>query len=379
MNYQRRREKLMNFLEKEGIKNILIQNLDNIFYFSGFNAAVTSRPFALMITRQKNVLIVPMVAADSAKAEAPNLDISVYCEHPEGAEEGLSFSFYANLSKVLAAGTQGKNIGVEAGRMSLLDQKLLNGLGFEVQDISAPLSLMRSIKEAEELAAVRLSGQYADFMIKKTLAVIRPGITEIEIDQAGAFALNQEVARNLPRANVSSFIMSTSGVERTAMPHSNSSMRQVRPGDAVILCRQIGINGYRAQCDRIGFLGQPTKEQAAYYSLVLSAHATALEAIRPGTAACQIDKAIRDVYQKAGVAKYFIHRSGSGIGISIAEAPYLRFDSQDILDANMSLVIQPALYIPGIGGFRCTDTVIVREGGNELVTHYPKDIKSLTL
>lgn len=377
MNYQERREKLINSLKTSGIENILIQDLDNIYYLTGFNAAVTTRPFGLVITRQKSVLIVPATAANSAKMEAQGVDIVVYYEHPVDSEEKLSF--HASLSHVLRILVQDKLIGVEASRLSLADHNVLSEMGFEVQDISTPLSLMRAIKDTKELAAIHLSGKYVDFINKKTLEAIRPGITEIEIDQAGAFALRQEVAKKLPGATVGTFIMSTSGVERTVMPHTNSSMRQIQPGDAVILCRQVAINGYRAQADRMGFLGQPTKEQEAYYSLVLSAHAAALEVIRPGIAASEVDKAIRDVFKKAGVAQYFVHRSGSGLGIGIGEAPYLRFDSQEILSANMSLVIQPAIYIPGMGGFRCSDTVIVKEGGCELITHHPRDIQSLTL
>jgi Xaa-Pro dipeptidase len=377
MNYQEHREKLINSLKIVGIENILIQDLDNIYYLTGFNAVNTSRPFGFVLSRQKNVLIVPATAADSAKVEVQGVDIAVYYEYPVGSEESLSF--HASLAQVMATLAQDKLIGVEAGRMTLADMSMLSRNGFELHDISAKLSLMRSIKETEELNAIRLSGKYVDFIVEKTLDVIRPGITEIELDQAGAFALRQEVAQNLPQATVGAFIMSTSGAERTVMPHTNSSNRQVQPGDSLILCRQVAIKGYRAQCDRMGFVGQPSTEQEDYYSLVLSAHAEALEVIRPGIAAFEVDKAIRDVFEKADLAQYFVHRSGSGVGISIGEAPYLRFDSQEILANNMSLVIQPAIYIPGVGGFRCSDTVIVQEGGCELVTHYPRDIQSLTL
>lgn len=178
---------------------------------------------------------------------------------------------------------------------------------------------------------------------------------------------------------VSCFIMTTSGVERTAMPHSNSSMRKLQQGDSVVLCRQVTINGYRAQCDRTAFLGGVSQDQSKYASLVLAAHDAAINLIQPGVPASKIDMAIRDVFERAGVVKYFVHRSGSGVGISAPEVPIISFDSKDYLQDNMVVIVQPALYIPGIGGFRYTDTVIVKENGSELITSYPRDIKSITL
>lgn len=377
MNYQNRRKKLVSSLEDFGIETKLIQNLESIYYLTGFHAANASRPFGLVLNRKKDVLIVPSTAASSAKVETKDVDIVVYYEHPVSSEESLSF--HASLTEIIGNIAQDKLIGVEAGSITLADMNVLTRHGFEVQDISTQLAQLRSIKEPEELEAIRVSAQYADYNIEKTLEVIRPGITEIEFDQAGVFALRQEVAKKLPQASINTFIMSTSGVERTAMPHTNSSLRQVQNGDSVILCRQVAINGYRAQCDRMGFVGEPSKDQKTYYSLVLAAHTAALEVIRPGITAAEVDKAIRDVFEKEGLAQYFVHRSGSGLGVSIAEVPHLRFDSQETLLEHMALIIQPALYIPGVGGFRCSDTVIVQESGCELVTHYSRDIQSLIL
>ncbi len=377
MNYQYIREKLVASLENIGIETILVQDLENIYYLTGFQAANSSRPFGLVLNKQNCTLIVPATAANSAKVEAPSLNIEVYYEHPVSSE--CSMSFHTSLTKIISSIAQAKLIGVEAGTISLVDMNVLSDNGFEVQDITDQISLLRSIKDTDELDAIRLSAKYADYNIEKTLEAIHPGITEIEFDQVGAFALRQEVAKKLPQARIGTFIMSTSGTERTAMPHTNSSLRQVQEGDSILLCRQVAINGYRAQCDRMGFVGKPNQEQDRYYSVVLAAHSAALDIIRPGISASNVDKAIRDVFEKEGLEQYFVHRSGSGLGVSISEAPQLRFDSDETLMENMALIIQPAIYIPGVGGFRCSDTVVVQKDGCELITHYPRDIHSLTL
>ncbi|CAM5202702.1 Xaa-Pro aminopeptidase OS=Ureibacillus acetophenoni OX=614649 GN=SAMN05877842_102136 PE=4 SV=1 [Ureibacillus acetophenoni] len=377
MNFQKRREILINSLQINGIDNFLIQDLDNIYYLTGFNAAVTSRPFGFVFGHKHSVLIVPATAAESAKQEAQGVDIAIYYEHPTGKDENLSF--HDSLTQVVGEISQGKIIGVEANKLSIADLDKLSGSGIEIQDISNAIMQLRSIKEEEEIEAIRISAKYVDFIIESTLGVTRPGITEIELDQEGAFKLRNEVAKNLPQANVGAFIMTTSGTDRTILPHTNSSLRQVEYGDSLLFCRQVAINGYRAQCDRTIFVGHPSKEMEYYYSLVLEAHAVALKTIQSGITASEVDQAIRGIFRNAGVEQYFVHRSGSGLGISMGEAPYLRFDSQEILAENMVLVIQPAIYVPGIGGFRCSDTVIVREDGCELITHHPRDIQSLTV
>lgn len=377
MNFQERRNKLISSLETFGIKDVLIQDLDTIYYYTGFHSAVKSRPFRLVMSRKKAILIVPTTASDSAKLEAQGIDIEIYYEHP--IEGDKSLNFHESLSKVILNLSESNFIGVEADRLSLSEYKLLSGKGYCVKDISSKISHFRSIKELDEINAIRVSGKYVDFIINKTLSFVRTKITEIELEQLGEYSLRQEVMENLPDANVTTFIMTTSGIERTVLPHTQSSTRQVQLGDPLILCRQVAVNGYRAQCDRMGFIGRYTEEQKDYYSFVLRAHAAALEVIRPGITASDVDNAIRETFQKEGVDEYFVHRSGSGVGISMGESPYLRFDSKEVLSENMTLIIQPALYIPGVGGFRCSDTVVILQDGCELVTHYPRDIQSLTI
>lgn len=376
MNFAARRQKLLDLAEKQGIGSLLIQNLDSIYYLSGFNAAVASRPFALIINGDKNILVTPMTSADTAREETKgSVDISIYYEHPVG--EDHSFSYLTNIKQGLA-GVHGV-LGVESGRLTHVELAELAGLSCEIKDVSAMLMNMRSVKEPEELVATRVSAKYMDFVLGATLDMLAPGVSELEISQASTFALFKQAAKDLPGAMPGIFTLTTSGPDRTALPHTNTGMRTIVPGDGVILCRQVSIDGYRAQSDRLGFLGRHTPEQAKYYQIALDAHNAALEIIRPGIGAADIDKRIREVYAQHGLEKYFVHRSGSGLGISIAEPPYLRFDSKERIEENMVLVLQPAIYLPGIGGFRRTDSVIVTADGCELITNYPSNIASLTI
>jgi Xaa-Pro dipeptidase len=377
MDYALRRKTLITSLGEIGIGACLISNLDNIHYLTGYKAVVASRPIGLFLTGGLVTLIVPAVEADCAREEAAGIEISVYYEQPERAAAGASFN--ANLSRALAFLSKGAALGVEENCLVLADYRFLSGLGYEIRDIGDKLKCMRAGKEPEELRAIRIAAQYVDLTVGRSLTAMRSGISEIEVDQAGTYALIKEVAAAMPEASVGYFVMSQSGPARTVMPHAFSSLRPLQRGDGLIHCRQVSINGYRAQCDRTAFLGQSSPEQAKYLTLVKDAQEAACAMIRPGVRAAVIDAAIRSVFEKSGVACYYIHRSGCGIGISMKEAPYISYDSREIIEADMALLIQPALYIPGIGGFRLSDTVIVGETGCERITNYPQDIQSLTL
>jgi Xaa-Pro dipeptidase len=375
MNYQSRREKAVAAAAEQGAGAVLVQSPDNIHYLTGYNPVVASRPIALVLAGGRSVLIVPSVEAACAADEAKGAALSVYYEQPERASEGLSY--HANLEKALAP-LAGVALGVEAGHLSLLDSRFLGELGFATCDVAKLLSRRRAVKEPEELAAIRTSARYVDLLVRECFAAMRAGVSEIEIDQAGIFALIRQVAADLPGAAVSYFLMTQSGPERTVMPHAYSGLRRLQTGDGLIQCRQVSINGYRCQCDRTGFVGRPSSEQSRLLALVNAAHQAAVEAIGPGVRACQVDAVIRGVFDKAGLAQYFIHRAGHGLGLSLKEAPYISFDNRDPLEPGMSFVIQPALYVPGAGGFRCNDTVIVTETGCEVVTRHPRDVEALS-
>jgi Xaa-Pro dipeptidase len=197
------------------------------------------------------------------------------------------------------------------------------------------------------------------------------------LDQFGNKALLEEVARKYPDSTVDYFVMSPSGVERTIMPHVYSNTRKLKQGDVIIHSRQVGLNGYRAENERTFFIGEPTKEQERLFNIAYQAQKAAVEAIRPGMTAAEVDRIARGIIQDAGYGEYFIHRTGHGIGIGTHEEPSLRFDSGIVLQEGMAFSIEPAIFVPGIGGFRHSDTVILTKDGARLITEYPRELKDL--
>src|SRR5699024_5666697 len=122
------------------------------------------------------------------------------------------------------------------------------------------------------------------------------------------------------------------------------------------------------------FIGQPTKVQKEVFEIAKNAQELALEYIKPGVKAKDVDLVARNYIQEKGYGKFSVHRSGHGIGISTHEKPYLRFDNELVLQEGMAFSIEPGIYIPDVGGFRHSDTVILTSDGCEVITDYPRDI-----
>jgi Xaa-Pro dipeptidase len=174
-------------------------------------------------------------------------------------------------------------------------------------------------------------------------------------------------------------VMTPSGSKRSIMPHVFSNTRRMEEGDALIHSRQVALNGYRAELERTVVLGEPTPRQVEAFEAARKAQRAAMDFIEPGVTAAQVDEVARDVLREAGFGEYAIHRAGHGLGISAHEEPYLRFDNDLVLEEGMVYCVEPGIYVPGLGGFRHSDTVVLTSEGSRPITEYPTDLASLTI
>jgi Xaa-Pro dipeptidase len=371
----RRLADLREYMDKQGIDLCIVMHPENQYYLSGFKAIIYSRPIVFVIEGTKTDLIIPALEEEHAAHEAKVDETFVYYEHPEMAHEGISY--IQALDRVLSKYGEGKTVGLEFNVASLYLSTHLRTAGFRLADIGQKIAEMRYIKDENEIKMLEMSGEMVNLALKASLENARAGISELELDQFGNKALLEEVARKYPDATVDYFVMSPSGVERTIMPHVYSNTRKLKQGDVIIHSRQVGLNGYRAENERTFFIGEPTKEQEHLFNIAYQAQKAAVEAIKPGMTAAEVDKIARGIIQDAGYGEYFIHRTGHGIGIGTHEEPSLRFDSGIVLQEGMAFSIEPAIFVPGIGGFRHSDTVILTKDGARLITEYPRELKDL--
>lgn len=376
MNINHRLNELRTFMSEQGIAACVISNPDHQYYLSSFKAILYSRPILFVLDEKSTSFIVPALEEVHAKEEAKIDHILTYYEHPEKAKEGIHP--YQHLEKLLVPYSTGSKIGIDMSATSAGLAEWIRKLGFTLVDVGQKIAEMRYIKDEEELKLLEEAGRLVNLAVDQSLKACREGITEIEMDAAGNEALFKETAKKHPNSTLDLFAMSPSGIERTIMPHVFSNTRKLRKGDVIIHSRQVALNGYRAELERTVVLGELTKEQRRGFEAAKLAQQASIDFIKPGVTAAEVDEVSRNVLREAGFGEYAIHRAGHGIGISAHEEPSLRFDNDLMLKKGMVFTIEPGIFIPGIGGFRHSDTLILTENGHRLITEYPRELEDLT-
>lgn len=376
MDTRHRIEHFRRFMEERDLALCVVTVPDDQYYLSGFKAIVYSRPIDVVVTPERLVLIVPGLEEVHARAEASFDELFVYYEHPEKADAGKSH--VEHLDRILGRLPRGSIVGIQSGAMPVALAAHIADAGFELADVGPKIEAMRAIKDQAEIDLMVEAGRLASLGVGASLAALCPGITEMAIDGAGDEAILTEVSAKHPGATLDLFAMSPTGPIRTVMPHVFSNTRQMESGDILIHSRQVALNGYRGESERTCFLGKPNERQRTTFELMREAQLAGLEALRPGVPMKDVDAASRSVFQKAGLGGYFVHRTGHGLGLSVHEPPFLRFDEDALVEEGMVFTVEPAVFIPGLGGFRHSDTAIVTATGNRITTEHPGDLESMT-
>lgn len=364
------------FMQENKIRLSIIMDPYNQYYLSGFKAVVYSRPIILVISLDFVDLIVPGLEEDHAKSEAVVDNLYIYYEHPEKEKMGKSY-IDDHLKKIISKFSKGIKVGVEFNFVPLEMANYLKKYDFTLIDIGKKIIEMRSIKDNAEINILINAGKLVSLGVKESLEHAAEGISEIEFDRIGNEIVYETVDRKYPNSSIDVLGMTISGASRSLMPHAFSSTRKFKKGDIVIHSRQVGLNGYLAECERTFFIAQPTSKLKDIFNMVVDAQRAALEFIKPGILAKEVDNIARAIIRKAGYANYAIHRIGHGIGLGGHELPYLRYDNDLVLKEGMVFCIEPGVYIPGIGGVRHSDTVILTKNGSNLITDYPRNLVDL--
>ena len=230
------------------------------------------------------------------------------------------------------------------------------------------LRTLRMIKDAAEIDALRKAGSAIDRVHARVPEFLVPGRTEADV----AADINDAIIAE--GHTEAAFIIVGSG-PHGADPHHSHSDRELQAGDIVVI--DIGgpyEPGYNSDSTRTYSLGEPNAEVAQQYSVLQRAQQAAVDVVRPGVTAEQVDAAARDVLAEAGLAEYFVHRTGHGIGLSVHEEPYIVAGNDLPLTAGMAFSVEPGIYFPGHWGARIEDIVIVTEDGAESVNQRPHDL-----
>lgn len=373
MDTIRRIQTIRTYMEEHGIELCVFSSPENIQYLSDFHAITYSRPILFVIRPDTTDLILPALEEQHASLLSTGVEhLHVYYEQPEKADRGLS-AFEVLKGLVPKKGT----VGVEFGSMSIRSDAALHAWGLATVDVGAKLVEMRAVKDEREIEYIREACRLCKFAFAHSLPHAKEGVSELEFEQYGTVALFEHLTKEYPYQFSSPNCITPSGPERTIMPHVDSGTRRFQKGDMVIHVRKPAVNGYHGELERTFFIGKPGAREERAFLAMLEAQRTVIDAIRPGVTSAEMDKLGRDVLRRYGYEEYAIHRIGHGQGLGRHEEPYLIFNSPFVLKAGMVFTVEPGFYIPGLGGFRNSDTLLITEHGCENLTEFRRELPEM--
>jgi Xaa-Pro aminopeptidase len=230
---------------------------------------------------------------------------------------------------------------------------------------------LRAVKDAGEIARIAAAAELADEVYEMLREQGLVGRTEREV----AFALETEMRRRGAEPSFESIVASA---ERGALPHANPADVPIAAGTLVTLDIGARLDGYCSDCTRTWATGELPDDLAEAYALVERAQATALAAVRPGPEGREIDAVARDIIEAAGHGEHFGHGLGHGVGLEVHEGPRLSRTGEAQLVAGNVVTVEPGVYLPGRGGVRIEDLVVVTEVGHRVLSGTTKDLITVT-
>ena len=329
----------------------------SIAYLTGVHAQPFERLMALAVHTNGATLIVPALERENAVRSASDIGVVSWRDGEDP---------YVLVRDVL------KGVGrvaVEKQHLTVRAAESLRAMTgtVELVDLGAEIRSLRRVKNAAELEQLRRAAAITDVATADILGRLRIGQSELEV--ASMLAASISAA-----GGTLSFETLVQFGPHSALPHHTPAERRLEPGDLVLLDFGAAYDGYRADTTRMAVAGEPSERQLAIHSTVLAAHDAAIAAARAGVTAGEVDAAARTVIAEAGWAENFIHRVGHGLGLEAHEDPSLDPGAITVLAAGMVVTIEPGIYIPGWGGVRIEDDVVVEAKGCRLLTHADRSL-----
>ncbi len=334
----------------------LVTHLPNIYYLSGFKGSSA----ALLVGPSGSSFFTDGRYAEQSRAEVEGARIKI-------GRRGLMLDVSGQLTRL------GRRLRVafEDDRITVaqLNQlKRLSGSGIRWVPVRGAVEGLRAIKDADEIAAMRQAAALGSAVVDEVIKLVHTGVSELD--------LAAEVDYRIRRGGASgpAFDTIVASGPRSALPHAQPSDKVFRKNELVVLDLGAILRHYCCDITRTVYLGRAPRKVHRWYRAVLDAQSAACEAIRAGVTGEQVDRAARRVLERAGLGKRFIHSTGHGLGLEIHEAPRLAKGQKAALVAGNVVTVEPGVYLPGLGGIRIEDDVLVQPGGCEVLTTAPREL-----
>lgn len=349
---RKRLEKVRDILVEEQIDALLITKKENRHYVSGFRGCTGM----LVITADKAILITDFRYLEEGEQEALLFEIKEF-----------SGSIFSKLAEIIKENKITK-LGFESNVITYRQYQQLSKASCDLIPLTNVIEKLRMVKGEEEIAAIRQAAQIADSVFAEIIKEIKVGITELEL------ASEMEYRMKRLGAEKASFDTIVASGPHSSIPHARPTERKLALGDFLKLDFGAMYNGYCSDMTRTIVLGEPSEKQREIYNLVLQAQLAALEAILPGKTGQEIDAVARDFLKEKGYGQCFGHGLGHSVGLAIHESPCFNTRETVRLEPGMVITVEPGIYLPGWGGVRIEDLVVITEKGIDNLTKTTKEL-----
>ena len=361
-----RLEKLNASLRNSSLDAVTLNPGPTLTYLTGAHFHLMERPVVLLVAPDHTpALVLPELEKLKVDQMPYPVEAFTYREDPSEWED-----VFREAAQALALG--GKHIGVEPGRMRLLEYNYLKESisNAEFQDASQVLGALRLRKDAGEIESMRKAVKVAQAALEALIPKIKIGMTEKELAAELVVQLLRHGSEpELPFAPI------VSGGPNSANPHASPTERKLQVGDLLVIDYGATVDGYISDITRTFAVGKVDAEFEKIHKLVQEANAAGRAAGKPGVPCAEVDKAARSVIEAAGYGEYFRHRTGHGIGMEPHEEPYMRGDNMQLLELGMAYTVEPGVYLAGRNGVRVEDNVVVTETGSESLSDLPREMR----
>ncbi|MCF6283901.1 MAG: Xaa-Pro peptidase family protein [Candidatus Hydrogenedentes bacterium] len=326
-------------------------------YLTGFRGSTS----AVLVTPEAAVFLCDFRYTEQAGEQVEGFEV----EEVQGTMETRAGEALARLGA--------SRVAVEPGTLSLAQSLAFEeAFGTPVHPVKGVGVNARQVKSPEEQEKLRAASSLAEDALSALLPMLKEGITEAEFVAQLEFEFKKRGAQGASFDPIALF------GSRSSLPHGMPGNKPLERGDIVLLDLGCILESYCSDLTRTFVFGTiPGTWFEEIYHVTLNAQLAALDAIRPGVPCREVDAVARDIISDAGYGKYFGHGLGHGVGLEIHEAPRLNQHSDTILESGMAVTVEPGIYLPGKGGVRIEDLVLVTDSGCEILTQLPKDLKVL--
>jgi Xaa-Pro aminopeptidase len=351
---EQRVNRLREVMDEQKIDAFFVSNSYNRKYLSGFTGSAAY----LLITKDRSILFTDFRYTTQASQQAKSFEV---IEHKPKVMHSVKEVLNALNIKQLAF----EQNDISYGTYQSYSEELGD---IQLIPTSQIVEKLRMIKDQSEIKIMQEAADLADKAFSYILEKIKSGVTEKEIAMELEFYMRKEGATS------SSFDMIVASGERSALPHGVASDRTLGSNEFVKLDFGAYYQGYCSDITRTVVLGKPTDKHKEIYDIVLEAQMHALENIKPGMTGKQADALARDVIKKYGYGDQFGHGTGHGLGMEVHENPRLSMRDETVLEPGMVVTVEPGIYLPGFGGVRIEDDIVITEDGIHVLTHSSKNL-----